>query len=211
MRSLQWLIERLHQSYFFYLLPRVDRFVSIAVYYPSLGCLIAALVLRAFALFCVRYGQTLSTDLPQLPAAASAPASEECTPGNEQDDNSAGESHAATDSTCPPAADSTEETAAPPAAMAPQSSVPLLFGELLRLAPVCVLAVLVAAVCGAAPDFLVASSAAMRLPQANTLLAGLATLYFFSLFSPLLFKCSNNPVIYMYIMYVLCQYEYNFM
>ena len=194
MRSLQWLIERLHQSYFFYLLPRVDRFVSIAVYYPSLGCLLGALVLRAFALFCVRYAQTPSTEPPRQPAAStaaavSAPSSVERTPDSEQD-VSAGESPAATEPTCPAAANSTEESAAEPAAAAPQSTVPLLFGQLMRLAPVCVLAVLMAAVCGAAPDFLVASSAALRLPQANTLLAGLATLYFFALLSPLLFRCT---------------------
>ncbi|KAF1574188.1 UNVERIFIED_CONTAM: Glycosylphosphatidylinositol anchor attachment 1 protein, partial [Eudyptes robustus] len=43
-RKLNNLLERLHQSYFFYLLPSLSRFVSIGVYMPAFGFLI--LVLR---------------------------------------------------------------------------------------------------------------------------------------------------------------------
>ena len=51
LRSAHWLQERLHQSYFFYLQPRIDRFISIAYYYPPLGCLLLAALLRAFAAY----------------------------------------------------------------------------------------------------------------------------------------------------------------
>uniref|UniRef100_A0A8B9SV18 GPI-anchor transamidase component GPAA1 n=1 Tax=Anas platyrhynchos TaxID=8839 RepID=A0A8B9SV18_ANAPL len=45
-RKLNNLLERLHQSYFFYLLPSLSRFVSIGVYMPAFGLLILVLVLK---------------------------------------------------------------------------------------------------------------------------------------------------------------------
>lgn len=39
-RSLNNLLERFHQSFFFYLLPSTHRYVSIGLYMPPLGCLI---------------------------------------------------------------------------------------------------------------------------------------------------------------------------
>ncbi|KAF1579414.1 Glycosylphosphatidylinositol anchor attachment 1 protein, partial [Eudyptes moseleyi] len=42
-RKLNNLLERLHQSYFFYLLPSLSRFVSIGVYMPAFGFLILVL------------------------------------------------------------------------------------------------------------------------------------------------------------------------
>lgn len=45
-RKLNNLLERLHQSYFFYLLPSLSRFVSIGVYMPAFGFLILILVLK---------------------------------------------------------------------------------------------------------------------------------------------------------------------
>lgn len=50
-RSLNNLLERFHQSYFFYLLPATDRFISIGMYMPSLGLLCAGLIIKAFALW----------------------------------------------------------------------------------------------------------------------------------------------------------------
>lgn len=47
-RSLNNLLERFHQSFFFYLLVASDRFVSIGDYMPSLGLLVAALLIKAF-------------------------------------------------------------------------------------------------------------------------------------------------------------------
>lgn len=45
-RKLNNLLERLHQSYFFYLLPSLSRFVSIGIYMPAFGFLILVLVLK---------------------------------------------------------------------------------------------------------------------------------------------------------------------
>ncbi|NXK01469.1 GPAA1 protein, partial [Corythaixoides concolor] len=45
-RKLNNLLERLHQSYFFYLLPSLSRFVSIGLYMPAFGFLILVLVLK---------------------------------------------------------------------------------------------------------------------------------------------------------------------
>ncbi|NXV39424.1 GPAA1 protein, partial [Rissa tridactyla] len=45
-RKLNNLLERLHQSYFFYLLPSLSRFVSIGVYMPAFGFLILVLILK---------------------------------------------------------------------------------------------------------------------------------------------------------------------
>lgn len=40
LRSMNNLLERFHQSYFFYVLLSTKRFVSIAYYMPSVGCLL---------------------------------------------------------------------------------------------------------------------------------------------------------------------------
>ncbi|XP_068091103.1 glycosylphosphatidylinositol anchor attachment 1 protein [Hyperolius riggenbachi] len=50
-RKLNNLSERLHQSYFFYLLPSLSRFVSIGIYMPAMGFLILILILRALDLW----------------------------------------------------------------------------------------------------------------------------------------------------------------
>ncbi|KAK9402796.1 glycosylphosphatidylinositol anchor attachment 1 protein [Crotalus adamanteus] len=50
-RKLNNLLERLHQSYFFYLLPSLSRFVSIGLYMPAFGFLLLILVLRALDLW----------------------------------------------------------------------------------------------------------------------------------------------------------------
>lgn len=51
LRSLNNLLEAFHQSYFFYMLPATDRFVSIGQYMPSLCLMCAAMLLRALALW----------------------------------------------------------------------------------------------------------------------------------------------------------------
>ncbi|XP_066482193.1 glycosylphosphatidylinositol anchor attachment 1 protein [Tiliqua scincoides] len=50
-RKLNNLLERLHQSYFLYLLPSLSRFVSIGIYMPAFGFLILVLVLKALDLW----------------------------------------------------------------------------------------------------------------------------------------------------------------
>nr|CAD7265801.1 unnamed protein product [Timema shepardi] len=50
-RSLNNLLERFHQSYFFYLQPTTDRYISIGMYMPPLGLLCAALLIKAFGLW----------------------------------------------------------------------------------------------------------------------------------------------------------------
>ncbi|XP_053911671.1 glycosylphosphatidylinositol anchor attachment 1 protein-like, partial [Cuculus canorus] len=50
-RKLNNLLERLHQSYFFYLLPSLSRFISIGVYMPAFGFLILVLILKALELW----------------------------------------------------------------------------------------------------------------------------------------------------------------
>lgn len=47
-RSVNNLLERFHQSFFFYLLVASDRFVSIGDYMPGLGLMVAALLIKAF-------------------------------------------------------------------------------------------------------------------------------------------------------------------
>lgn len=47
-RSLNNLLERFHQSFFFYLLVASDRFVSIGDYMPSLGLMVGAMMIKAF-------------------------------------------------------------------------------------------------------------------------------------------------------------------
>lgn len=51
-RKLNNLLERLHQSYFFYLLPSLSHFVSIGYYMPAFGLLTVILLLRvSFRIF----------------------------------------------------------------------------------------------------------------------------------------------------------------
>lgn len=45
-RKLNHLLERLHQSFFFYLLPTLSRFVSIGLYMPAAGFLLLVLGLK---------------------------------------------------------------------------------------------------------------------------------------------------------------------
>nr|CAI5838297.1 unnamed protein product [Callosobruchus analis] len=48
-RSLNNLLERFHQSFFFYLLPSSDRYISIGLYMPSVSLIAGALFIKAFA------------------------------------------------------------------------------------------------------------------------------------------------------------------
>ncbi|XP_044784334.1 glycosylphosphatidylinositol anchor attachment 1 protein isoform X3 [Bubalus bubalis] len=50
-RKLNHLLERLHQSFFFYLLPALSRFVSIGLYMPAAGFLLLVLGLKALELW----------------------------------------------------------------------------------------------------------------------------------------------------------------
>nr|KAF6404818.1 glycosylphosphatidylinositol anchor attachment 1 [Rousettus aegyptiacus] len=50
-RKLNHLLERLHQSFFLYLLPALSRFVSIGLYVPAAGFLLLVLVLKALGLW----------------------------------------------------------------------------------------------------------------------------------------------------------------
>ncbi|XP_003707027.1 glycosylphosphatidylinositol anchor attachment 1 [Megachile rotundata] len=50
-RSLNNLLERFHQSYFFYLLPSTDTYVSIGLYIRSLVLIIAAVFIKAFSMW----------------------------------------------------------------------------------------------------------------------------------------------------------------
>lgn len=50
-RSLNNLLERFHQSFFFYLLVATDRYVSIGDYMPSTGLFVGALLVKAFIIW----------------------------------------------------------------------------------------------------------------------------------------------------------------
>ncbi|XP_051172002.1 glycosylphosphatidylinositol anchor attachment 1 protein [Leptopilina boulardi] len=50
-RSLNNLLERFHQSYFFYLLPSTDRYVSIGIYTLPLVLMLATLFIKAFSIW----------------------------------------------------------------------------------------------------------------------------------------------------------------
>jgi len=50
-RSLNNLLEKFHQSFFFYLLPSPERYVSIGLYMPALGCLMLGPILQVCLLW----------------------------------------------------------------------------------------------------------------------------------------------------------------
>jgi len=60
-RSLNNLLERFHQSFFFYLLPATDRYVSIGLYMPPFGLLAAPVLIKAVALW-IAYCYHCSSD-----------------------------------------------------------------------------------------------------------------------------------------------------
>ncbi|XP_065520254.1 glycosylphosphatidylinositol anchor attachment 1 protein isoform X2 [Lathamus discolor] len=77
-RKLNNLLERLHQSYFLYLLPSLSRFVSIGLYMPAFGFLILVLILRALDLWLKLNrpdpgGAEQLSDSTHGPSAAEAP------------------------------------------------------------------------------------------------------------------------------------------
>ena len=54
-RSLNNLLERFHQSFFFYLLPATDRYVSIGLYMPPFGLLALPIIIKvhpAYTYYC---------------------------------------------------------------------------------------------------------------------------------------------------------------
>ncbi|XP_060515996.1 glycosylphosphatidylinositol anchor attachment 1 protein isoform X2 [Cylas formicarius] len=51
-RSMNNLLERFHQSFFFYLLPSTDRFISIGLYMPSICLIAGVLIIKAYAKWC---------------------------------------------------------------------------------------------------------------------------------------------------------------
>ena len=80
-RSLNNLLEHLHQSFFFYLLMQTDRFVSIGTYLPSAMLVAANFTIMAIALW-VKSGQpaagpTPPSDKPENPDTTTAPAAAE--------------------------------------------------------------------------------------------------------------------------------------
>uniref|UniRef100_A0A1B6GEY6 GPI-anchor transamidase component GPAA1 n=1 Tax=Cuerna arida TaxID=1464854 RepID=A0A1B6GEY6_9HEMI len=69
LRSLNNLLERFHQSFFFYLLPDTDRYVSIGIYMPCMELLAGALFLKAFTLWLLlKYTPQSDTTLLCVPA-----------------------------------------------------------------------------------------------------------------------------------------------
>ena len=55
-RSLNNLLERFHQSFFYYVLPATNRYVSIGMYMPGFGALAGGLVILAISLWCQSSG-----------------------------------------------------------------------------------------------------------------------------------------------------------
>ncbi|KAL1494279.1 hypothetical protein ABEB36_009903 [Hypothenemus hampei] len=51
-RSINNLLERFHQSFFFYILPSHDRYISIGLYMPAVCMIAAALIIKACAKWC---------------------------------------------------------------------------------------------------------------------------------------------------------------
>lgn len=61
-RSLNNLLERFHQSYFFYILAQNDRFVSIGDYMPCLVLLVVPLFIKSFLMWLIAGGQVKDDD-----------------------------------------------------------------------------------------------------------------------------------------------------
>ena len=66
MRSLNNLLETLHQSFNFYLLPGNNRYISIGLYIPPLMCILAPLILKALV-YWISYQYPWLSDLKEIP------------------------------------------------------------------------------------------------------------------------------------------------
>ncbi|XP_034236493.1 glycosylphosphatidylinositol anchor attachment 1 protein [Thrips palmi] len=66
LRSLNNLLERFHQSYFFYLLSATDRYISIGIYIPAVGLMASTLLLRALAVWRSLQLPSLQSDKAKL-------------------------------------------------------------------------------------------------------------------------------------------------
>ncbi|KAJ2352043.1 Glycosyl phosphatidyl inositol protein transamidase complex subunit [Coemansia sp. RSA 2618] len=64
LRSLNNLLEHFHQSFFFYMLPANQRYVSIGDYIPAAGLMIGSLLLQAMHLWWMQGGDELRSDSP---------------------------------------------------------------------------------------------------------------------------------------------------
>ena len=67
MRSLNNLLETLHQSFNFYLLPGNDRYISIGIYIPPLMCILAPLFIKAIVLW-IGYLYPWMSDPKKIPS-----------------------------------------------------------------------------------------------------------------------------------------------
>ncbi|KAJ2777420.1 dipeptidylpeptidase [Coemansia javaensis] len=65
LRSLNNLLERFHQSFFFYMLPANQRFLSIGDYIPAVGLLVASLLVQAMHLWWMQGPAALRADDPR--------------------------------------------------------------------------------------------------------------------------------------------------
>merc|ERR1719489_190735 len=67
-RSLNNLLERFHQSFFYYVLPSTSRYVSIGMYMPGFGLVAASLVVSALGLWWQSLDNNASCNgSPQMP------------------------------------------------------------------------------------------------------------------------------------------------
>ena len=70
-RSLNNLLERFHQSFFYYVLPSSSRYVSIGMYMPGFGVLAAGLILPGVAFYsqfsCVNSGMLFACSRANQP------------------------------------------------------------------------------------------------------------------------------------------------
>merc|ERR1712150_195864 len=60
-RSMNNLLERFHQSFFSYLLPETGRYVSIGLYMPPFGLIVAPILIKAIAMW-IGYGVKCAED-----------------------------------------------------------------------------------------------------------------------------------------------------
>ncbi|KAK7114135.1 glycosylphosphatidylinositol anchor attachment 1 protein-like isoform X2 [Littorina saxatilis] len=66
-RSLNNLLERFHQSFFFYILPSTDRYISIGLYMPPFALMVVAGVLKALALWIMTHSDVEDTTDEKAP------------------------------------------------------------------------------------------------------------------------------------------------
>ncbi|CAH1778784.1 unnamed protein product [Owenia fusiformis] len=179
LRSLNNLLERFHQSFFFYLMPATDRYISIGLYMPPFGLLAAAALIKAVSLW-------ISSTIK----AAGQEAKDDCKAKNDskvkddskaKDENGDEENESADDDTKPDEDGDTDRRESSDKIKGPEKQISTGLSSLL---PVLLMCNIFGVAAYFSPDMFLQTSKALNLEPTEGLLMGLTALFLSAILFP---------------------------